>query len=192
MTAPSLLDELEGVVRLMDAASFVDLDWDWRRDDDDTPGSIFTHSFGGMHQAVAMCPRYGKDNFASDANYIIAMHNFIRAHHAELADMANELRVARESFKRCDEICKCTAEGWRTAEEDMAKRLEAAERDSKRLDFMEREHCTVRAEATCDGDVFYEVVDYYMAEPQERVIGSGTTPRDALDAAIDATQEGEE
>lgn len=94
MTAPSLLDELEGVVRLMDAASFVDLDWGWRRDDDDTPGSIFTHSFGGMHQAVAMCPRYGKDSFAADASYIVALHYFLRTHHATLADMAKRLEAA--------------------------------------------------------------------------------------------------
>lgn len=152
MTAPSLLDELEGVMRLMDAASFVDLDWGWRRDDDDTPGSIFTHSFGGMHQAVAMCPRYGKDNFASDANYIIAMHNFIHAHHTEIADMANELRLAREYFKRCDEICKCTAEGWRTAEEDMAKRLEAAERDAARYRWLRGGDSRL---AVCDEDTSY-------------------------------------
>lgn len=100
MTAHSLLDELEGVVRLMDAASFVDLDWGWRRDDDDTPGSIFTHSFGGMHQAVAMCPRYGKDSFAADASYIVALHNFLRTHHATLADMAKRLEAAERDAAR--------------------------------------------------------------------------------------------
>jgi hypothetical protein len=99
MTAPSLLDELEGVMRLSDAASFQVLDWGWRNDDD-APGSIFTHSSGGLNQAVAMCPRYGKDNFASDANYIIAMHNFIRAHHATIAAMAKRLEAAERDAAR--------------------------------------------------------------------------------------------
>lgn len=148
MTAPSLLDELEDVVRLAEKA---------------TPGewtATVGHDVKQQHGVTVMKAWAGRGpQQEHNAAYVVALVNWFRAHHAELADMA--------------------------------KRLEAAERDSKRLDFMEREHCTVRVEATCDDDVFYEVVDYYMAEPQERVIGSGATPRDALDAAIDATQEGE-
>lgn len=132
MTAPSLLDELEGVVRLMDAASFVDLDWGWRRDDDDTPGSIFTHSFGGMHQAVAMCPRYGKDSFAADASYIVALHNFLRIHHAEIANMAKRLEVAerdaRVTKRSSETLCRIYFE---IAAEAVGEDKVRAERDRR-------------------------------------------------------------
>jgi hypothetical protein len=105
MTAPSLLDELEEVVA-----------YAWRKD--------------GM-KGWALGHNPPTQNMLDFDKYEVRELAF-RTHHAEIAAMANELRVARESFKRCDEICKCTAEGWRTAEEDMAKRLEAAERDAAR------------------------------------------------------------
>jgi hypothetical protein len=141
---PNLLDELEGVVRLMEAASFVDLDWGWRRDDDDTPGSMFTRSFGGAHQAVAMCPRYGRDNFAADAPYLVALHNFLRTHAPALADMA--------------------------------KRMEAAERDARRYALIKKRFDDM---TTSESERFLEClgIDGDVYQP--------------LDAAIDATQEGE-
>lgn len=147
---PNLLDELEKIVALSDAASFNDLDWGWRRDDDDAPGSIFTNSFGGAHQAVAMCPRYGRDNFAADAAYLTSLHNWFRTHAPALADMA--------------------------------KRLEAAERDARRYRWLREQN------ANLDNPDAWTITrcDFTDEEgPARYWVGSD------LDAAIAATQEGE-
>ena len=44
--------------------------WHWREDDDVWPGSIIGGVDTGRAYAVAMCPRYGKESFAQDAEFI--------------------------------------------------------------------------------------------------------------------------
>ena len=63
--------------------------------------------------------------------------------------------------------------------------------DTKRLDFMERESLTVQAVAwpngdAGDADVGWEVVEYSMTAPHVIRLGSGSTPREAIDAALAA------
>ena len=76
------------------------------------------------------------------------------------------------------------AERWLAKIDTHHAELEAAVRDAVLLDFQERECITVRCEAADDDDVFYDAVSYHMAEPKERVIGTGTTPREALIQAM--------
>ena len=49
-----------------------------------------------------MCPRYGKDSFAADASYIVALHNFLRTNHATLADMAKRMEAAEKGVTATD------------------------------------------------------------------------------------------
>lgn len=46
--------------------------WHWRRGDDQAPGSIYAYESLHIGTAVAMCPRYGKSTFPSDAEFISA------------------------------------------------------------------------------------------------------------------------
>ena len=150
MTNP-MLAELDAVVRLMEAATpgllqpeFVEA-YNVRA----AHGGIFAqiHNLKGRH---GMGGRVDGNEAANNARLIASAINFLRTHHATLADMA--------------------------------KRMEAAERDVARIDWLESkahmltwndnaEHVAIRAE---DG-----------AE------GTGESWREAIDAAIDATQEGE-
>ena len=62
-------------------------------------------------------------------------------------------------------------------------------RDAERLRFLADEQCTLRVvdvpiPLSGDADTIWEVVDYYMAEPKERIIGTGATPAQAIDQAI--------
>lgn len=64
------------------------------------------------------------------------------------------------------------------------------------LDMIEREGWTLRGRDVPTGgddyDVVWEVVEHYMAEPHDRVIGTGSTPLEALqDAASPHTETGE-
>jgi hypothetical protein len=43
--------------------------WGWRKGDIDAPGSIYSEKLPGHCYAVAMCPRYGRKEFAKDAAY---------------------------------------------------------------------------------------------------------------------------
>jgi hypothetical protein len=137
MTAPSLLDELEEVVRLAEKA---------------TPGewtATVGHDVKQQHGVTVMKAWAGRGpQQEHNAAYVVALVNWFRAHHAEMADMA--------------------------------KRLEAAERDSKRLDWVED-----RAHA----------LDWDPNQSMKRVIRGddgaefcGDTWREQIDAA---TQEGE-
>ncbi|KAA8387658.1 hypothetical protein FKW31_03160 [Acetobacter sp. DmW_136] len=61
-------------------------------------------------------------------------------------------------------------------------------RDSERLDFLGSGCCDVRFRAepiadTGDADTYCDIIEHYMADPKERVIGSAETIRAAIDAA---------
>lgn len=61
-------------------------------------------------------------------------------------------------------------------------------RDSERLDFLGSGCCDVRFRAepiadTGDADTYCDIIEHYMANPKERVIGSAETIRAAIDAA---------
>ncbi|MFS8366810.1 hypothetical protein ACJRO0_04850 [Acetobacter oryzifermentans] len=61
-------------------------------------------------------------------------------------------------------------------------------RDSERLDFLGSGCCDVRFRAepiadTGDADTYCDIIEHYMADPKERVIGSADTIRAAIDAA---------
>lgn len=77
---------------------------------------------------------------------------------------------------------------WASLIEEAADAYEASARDAERLDWIEREACTVQAATAGEDDLHYEVVSYHMAFPFTRLIGYGATPREAIDAARHATQ----
>lgn len=61
-------------------------------------------------------------------------------------------------------------------------------RDSERLDFLDSGCCDVRFREetiadTGDADTYCDIIEHYMADPKERVIGSAETIRAAIDAA---------
>lgn len=124
MTAPSLLDELEGIVRLAEKA---------------TPGPFVVDGFGDVTANGEDVARIASDGYSAyhDAHLFADAANFIRARHTEIADMA--------------------------------KRLEAAERDAERYRWLRGGDSRL---AVCDEDT-----SYYLEQ---------------LDAIVDAaTQEGE-
>lgn len=81
MTAPSLLDELEGVVRLAEKA---------------TPGPFVVDGYGDVTANGEDVARIASDGYSAyhDAHLFADAANFIRAHHAEIADMAKRLEAA--------------------------------------------------------------------------------------------------
>jgi hypothetical protein len=65
--------------------------------------------------------------------------------------------------------------------------------DTELLDFVEGECVTVQCYSIPymdDADVGFKVIQYHMAEPREREIGFGSTPRAALRDAIRNLQTG--
>lgn len=54
--------------------------------------------------------------------------------------------------------------------------------DAERFDFIERECLDLRC-VEYEDDFYFVVVEHYMGEPKERVIGTGAFPRQAIDAA---------
>lgn len=93
MTAPSLLDELEGVVRLSERA---------------TPGpwGVCVGKNISIAQLGVRGPRIANCNYDNgpieDANAKLIAHavNFLRTRHAEIADMAKRMETAeRDAFK---------------------------------------------------------------------------------------------
>jgi len=62
--------------------------------------------------------------------------------------------------------------------------LDGKDRDTRLLDRMENESWTLRAKSTEDDDVYYEVIEHWMAAPHERLVARGDSPRAALHAAI--------
>lgn len=87
MTAPSLLDELEEVVRLAEKA---------------TPGPFVVDGYGDVTANGEDVARIASDGYSAyhDAHLFADAANFIRTHHAEIADMAKRLEAAeRDAFK---------------------------------------------------------------------------------------------
>lgn len=77
----------------------------------------------------------------------------------------------------------------------MQQRAEAAEKDARRLDLLQRESWDLRCFDFCQGeDVGWRVISHHMAEPCERVVAEvfADDPRAAIDAASTPPQaEGE-
>lgn len=74
---------------------------------------------------------------------------------------------------------------------DELEALKGDAKDAERLDFIEE--CTVdlRCHSVVlpgcdDADIYWNVIEHHMAEPNEREIGWGNTARQAIDAAIAA------
>lgn len=60
--------------------------------------------------------------------------------------------------------------------------------DSERLDWLEDGCCDVRFRSepiadTGDADTYCDIIEHHMAEPKERIIGSGETVRAAINSA---------
>lgn len=90
MTAPSLLDELEAVVRLSELA---------------TPGPFVVDDWGdvtanGEDVVARIATNYVEDE--PDANLLASAVNFIRAHHAEIAEALKDM--ARMDWLCSDEV----------------------------------------------------------------------------------------
>ena len=87
MTAPSLLDELEGVVRLAEKA---------------TPGPFVVDDYGDVTANGEDIARIASGGYEAehDAKLFASAVNFIRAHHAEIADMATRLEAAERDAAR--------------------------------------------------------------------------------------------
>lgn len=49
------------------------IQWGWRPGDKEAPGSIFAMPREGHAYAMAMCPRYGREQFPIDAEYFVSM-----------------------------------------------------------------------------------------------------------------------
>lgn len=104
MTAPSLLDELEGIVRLADKAT----PGEWRtlyrkcgsphQDFPDYAQEVFDEAGATIAQLAWHAVQINATTMATDrepnAKLIASAVNFIRAHHAEIADMAKRLEAA--------------------------------------------------------------------------------------------------
>jgi hypothetical protein len=74
----------------------------------------------------------------------------------------------------------------KTADETPAAREEPP--DIVRLNWLEEECAELRCKSQSygdDADVYYEVWKFYMSAPCERPVGRGSTPREAIDAAMD-------
>lgn len=97
---------------------------------------------------------------------------------AEIARLKSEIIAAD-----ADRVASRTALGLATRRAARAESELAVIREA--LDFVEAECLTVRCEEypiadTGDADVGWEVVQYYMAKPNERVIARGNTPLAAI------------
>lgn len=141
MTNP-MLAELDEVVRLSEKAT----PGPWVANDGELATDLYWAGGGMVADALAEFADGLSD--PPNAQFVAAAVNFLRTHHATLADMA--------------------------------KRLEAAERDSKRMDWL------------CSGKVYWLEI---QSQPSGGHVYVGPPENDKLrrniDAAIDATQEGE-
>lgn len=84
------------------------------------------------------------------------------------------------------------ADDGKTACAKTATRMQAAKHDTKLLDFVEAELVTIKCVSVPtpggdDADTAFEIVQYHMEPPRERMIGYGSTARAAIRDAIRAT-----
>lgn len=81
VNSDAVLADLRNALALVSKSErLIDLKWGWRPDDKEAPGSVYSERMDGHAYAVAMCPRYGKDDFKTTAPAIVAAVNFIRTH----------------------------------------------------------------------------------------------------------------
>ena len=81
-------------------------------------------------------------------------------------------------------IAACNATAIRT----LLERLEAAEKDAARLDFIEKEVFELTTRSTSEDDYVWEIAEYHMAAPNRRVIDIGNSVRSAIDAVMEQTK----
>jgi hypothetical protein len=62
------------LLRLLERATKGLWKWGWR-DDKDAPGSIYADKCDGHAYAVAMCPRYGREDFQGNAELVVYLVN---------------------------------------------------------------------------------------------------------------------
>ena len=103
MTAPSLLDELEGVVRLMEAAT----PGEWFSQVSDPAEGVDCFWLMSLQASKALTEEVGSvngsqwdDTQRANAELIARAVNFIRTHHAEIAAMAKRLEAAERKVSR--------------------------------------------------------------------------------------------
>jgi hypothetical protein len=94
MTAPSLLDELEEVVRLSELAT----PGPWVAND----GELDTDLYWADGRMVADTLAEFADGLSDppNASFVASAVNFIRTHHAEIAAMAKRLEAAERDARR--------------------------------------------------------------------------------------------
>lgn len=74
-----------------------------------------------------------------------------------------------------------------TAGASLLAHVKELEKDKARMDEIEANTLTLKCcedQGYDDADVHWEVIEYHMAEPKERMIGHGRTAREALSAAM--------
>jgi hypothetical protein len=94
------VDGLAEVMGLIRKADFREVRWGWR-DDKDAPGSLFHEPRHGHAYALAMCPRYGKDDWEKNAKALAAAVNYLRSHGEairELVEADREYDEARAAY----------------------------------------------------------------------------------------------
>ena len=103
MTAPSLLDELEGVVRLAEKA---------------TPGPFVVDDYGDVTANGEDIARIASGGYEAehDAKLFASAVNFIRTHHAEIANMAKRLEAAERDAARYRKLRELTKHAWTVSE----------------------------------------------------------------------------
>jgi len=85
--------KLSELRRLAEEATPGEWKWAWRKDDEYTPGSVFSEVNRGHAYAVAMCPRYGKSTFAKDAPFIAAANPATLLRLLEIAEHARRTLI---------------------------------------------------------------------------------------------------
>ena len=140
MTAPSLLDELEGVVRLAEKATpgpwlYRSKSNSWHK----PPQQGTVYSYG--EHIVGMDSDDEADNGWDEA-FLIAAVQFMIAHHAELADMAMAKRL--EAAERDARVTKRSAETLCRIYFEIA--AEAVGEDKVRAERDRRIHATQEGE----------------------------------------------
>jgi hypothetical protein len=150
-----------------------------------------TEAYSAAHIALSDA---GVGDGGKDVSHRIGL---LRAKVTKLEAEAGAMRTALEDSGPCEcdtevgYICdRCNK--WKLAlatdaGSSLLARLQAAEADTKRLEHIKSGCLTLQCcedHGYDDADVHWEVIEYHMAEPKERMIGYGRTPQEAIDAAM--------
>lgn len=99
-TDPATLEaELLRLRELLELASPAPWKWHWRADAD-APGSIAWNVDSGRSAAIAMCPRYGAQQFPRDADLIVAIRNALPTLLAAFEQQRGEIERGQEHANR--------------------------------------------------------------------------------------------